>query len=134
MSTYLLDANVLIAFLHPEHLHHEPSRRWFLGLDPGDRVAIDPVVEGALVRFGLRIGARGAAVQAALREIRERPDWVGLPDDLPYTELDLSTVRGYRQVTDTYLAALATRHGAVLVTFDRALAARLPESTLLLKL
>ncbi len=86
------------------------------------------------MRFGLRIGARGAAVQAALREIRERPDWVGLPDDLPYTELDLSTVRGYRQVTDTYLAALATRHGAVLVTFDRALAARLPESTLLLKL
>ena len=63
VTTYLLDANVLIALTVAEHEHHERGRR--LG-SRDHRFALCPVVEGALVRFLVRIGesARGRAAAA----------------------------------------------------------------------
>ena len=43
-------------------------------------------------------------------------------DDLSFRDIDLITVRGHRQVTDTYLASLAVHHGVRLVTLDEGLA------------
>lgn len=97
------------------------------GLEDADLIASDPAVEGALTRYAVRIGHSAAQVQRTLRRVHEIARWRFWPDDLPYADSDLSTVRGHRQVTDSYLASLARHHGGRLVTFDRALAARFPD-------
>lgn len=131
MSTHLVDANVLIALLVPDHEHHTAAESWAGGLAEEDLIASDPVVEGAFTRYAVRIGHRAAQVQYALRRVHEMPRWRFWPDDLPYADCDLAavlaTVRGHRQVTDSYLASLARHHGGRLVTFDRALAGRFPD-------
>ena len=127
MSIHLVDANVLIALLVPDHQHHSAAESWMDGLEDADLIASDPVVEGALTRYAVRIGHSAAQVQRTLRRVHEIARWRFWPDDLPYADSDLSTVRGHRQVTDSYLASLARHHGGRLVTFDRALAARFPD-------
>ena len=133
MSIHLVDANVLIALLVPDHQHHGAAESWMDGLEDADLIASDPVVEGALTRYAVRIGHSAAQVQRTLRRVHEIARWRFWPDDLPYADSDLSTVRGHRQVTDSYLASLARHHGGRLVTFDRALAARFPDVVELLE-
>ena len=127
MSIHLVDANVLIALLVPDHQHHSAAESWMDGLEDADLIASDPAVEGALTRYAVRIGHSAAQVQRTLRRVHEIARWRFWPDVLPYADSDLSTVRGHRQVTDSYLASLARHHGGRLVTFDRALAARFPD-------
>ena len=127
MSIHLVDANVLIALLVPDHQHHSAAESWMDGLEDADLIASDPAVEGALTRYAVRIGHSAAQVQRTLRRVHEIARWRFWPDDLPYADSDLSTVRGHRQVTDSYLASLARHHGGRLVTFDQALAARFPD-------
>ena len=127
MSIHLVDANVLIALLVPDHQHHSAAESWMDGLEDADLIASDPAVEGALTRYAVRIGHSAAQVQRTLRRVHEIARWRFWPDGLPYADSDLSTVRGHRQVTDSYLASLARHHGGRLVTFDRALAARFPD-------
>ena len=127
MSIHLVDANVLIALLVPDHQHHSTAESWMDGLEDADLIASDPAVEGALTRYAVRIGHSAAQVQRTLRQVHEIARWRFWPDDLPYADSDLSTVRGHQQVTDSYLASLARHHGGRLVTFDRALAARFPD-------
>ena len=133
MSIHLVDANVLIALLVPDHQHHSAAESWMDGLEDADLIASDPAVEGALTRYAVRIGHSAAQVQRTLRQVHEIARWRFWPDDLPYADSDLSTVRGHQQVTDSYLASLARHHGGRLVTFDRALAARLPDVVELLE-
>ena len=133
MSIHIVDANVLIALLVPDHQHHSAAESWMDGLEDADLIASDPAVEGALTRYAVRIGHSAAQVQRTLLRVHEIARWRFWPDDLPYADSDLSTVRGHRQVTDSYLASLARHHGGRLVTFDRALAARLPDVVELLE-
>ncbi|PZR51736.1 VapC toxin family PIN domain ribonuclease [Xylanimonas oleitrophica] len=121
MGAHLLDANVLIALTLVEHEHHEAARRWVAGVDT---VAICPVVEGALVRALVRLGEPPAVVASILGQVRARPGCEFWPDDVSYADVDLSGLQGHRQVTDAYLVALASAHGGVLATFDKALAKR----------
>ena len=128
MTTFLLDSNVVIALTVAEHEHHERATNWLATVS---RFAVCPVVEGALLRFLLRIGestATAAAVLAGVRAVERCEFW---PDSVTYTDVDLSTIHGHRQVTDSYLAALARHRSGQLATFDRALAARHSESCLL---
>jgi len=53
VTTYLLDANVLIALTVEEHEHHERVKAWIREVA---RVALCPLVEGSLVRFLVRTG------------------------------------------------------------------------------
>ena len=62
MSAVLADANVLIALMIAEHVHHEPAQTWFAGRDADQPMAICPMTEGALVRAYLREGL-GRAVR-----------------------------------------------------------------------
>lgn len=128
-TTYLLDANVLIALTVVEHEHHERASTWAAGVD---RFAVCPVVEGALVRFLVRLGESVRAATAVLRAIRTRPGCEFWPDSLSYLDVRLDHVRGHRQVTDTYLAGLAAcRAEARLATLDDGLAQELPDHTFL---
>jgi uncharacterized protein len=130
VSVTLADANVLIALLGAEHVHHQRARSWFVGL--AGPMAVCPVTQGALVRAWVREHGDADAATAALASLAGHPKVVFWPDDLSYERADLSGVRGHRQVTDAYLAALAAAHAARLATFDKALAATHPAVTVLI--
>jgi uncharacterized protein len=130
VTAYLLDANVLIALTVAEHEHHARASDWMAGID---RFALCPVVEGALVRFLVRIGERASVATTLLRHVHALRGCEFWPDGLSYADVDLHHVRGHRQVTDAYLVSLAAaRPEAKLATLDEALARQLPETTLLL--
>jgi len=130
VTTFLLDANVLIALTVAEHEHHERATSWLAYID---RFAVCPVVEGALIRFLLRIGESMDTASAVVAGVRAAGLCEFWPDSISYADIDSSTIRGHRQVTDSYLAALA-RHGAGrLATLDRALAARHADVCVLLE-
>jgi hypothetical protein len=129
VTTYLLDSSVLIPLVTAEHVHHERATGWASGVS---EVAVCPVVEGAVVRFAVRLGARAKDVQHALQLMRLRTGFAFWPDSISYVDLDLGRVRGHRQVTDAYLAGLATSNGGVLATLDEDLDEHFPKSTLLL--
>ncbi len=129
MSADLLDANVLIALTIAEHEHHERASSWVAGVR---RFAVCPVVEGALVRFLVRMGESTATAVAVLQGVRAHARCQFWPDSLSYVDADLTAVGGHRDVTDSYLVSLARTHGARLATLDEKLSARHPGSCLLL--
>lgn len=129
MTTHLLDANVLIALTIREHEHHERASEWLAG---AAEFAVSPVVEGALVRFFLRTGESGATAHAVLSLVRTHPRCEFWPDDLSYLTVELSDLRGHRQVTDAYLAASARHHGGLLATLDAGLVVQHPDVARLL--
>ena len=129
MTAYLLDANVLIALTVVEHEHHDRTTRWAAQVD---RVALCPVIEGALVRFLVRIGESAGAATALLHEIKSNPRCDFWPDSLSYADADLAHVHGHKQETDAYLASLAGANGGLLATFDAALARALPDIVVML--
>jgi len=128
VTGYLLDANLLIALTIKEHVHFDRATSWFASVESA---ALCPVVEGALVRYLVRVGVSAVSVQSLLRALHEDPRIALWVDDIGYADVDLTHVIGHRQVTDAYLAALAAHHGGRLATLDRALSEALPTSTLL---
>jgi uncharacterized protein len=127
VTTHLLDANVLIALTVSEHEHHDRASDWLANVPA---FALCPVVEGALLRFVLRMGESTATGAALLGRIRAHPRCEFWPDDISYRDVDMADLHGHRQVTDAYLADLAAAHGGRLATFDRALTALRPAVTL----
>jgi uncharacterized protein len=125
-TTFLLDANALIALAISDHEHHDTAVRWVAQVD---EIAICPIVEGALVRFLVRAGESYTTALAVLSGFYASPRCVFWPDSISYTTADLRHVVGHRHVTDGYLAALAVSRGCLLATFDQALAEVLPNET-----
>ena len=131
MTTHLLDANVLIALTVEEHEHHLSVVAW---LTTVETVAVCPIVEGALMRFLVRIGESVSGATGALRLLHANPRCEFWPDSVSYADADTSEVRGHRQVTDAYLVALvAARGNARLATLDQALSKASPALTTLIK-
>lgn len=129
MSCFLLDANALIALTVADHEHHQRAGAWFATVDRG---SLCPVVEGALVRYLVRVGVPATSVRSLLAALHADPRIEFWPDDLSYADLELDHVIGHRQVTDAYLAGLALHHGGRLATLDDALAQTLPQSVVLI--
>lgn len=118
--TVLLDANVLIALVVADHVHHDPAEAWLAELP--DRIATCPITQGGLVRLLIREGRSpdtALTVLSALAADGRHEFW---PDDVPYGRVPLKGVVGHRQVTDAYLAELAREHEGRLATFDQGLA------------
>jgi len=126
--TFLLDANVLIALTTAEHLHHERTERW---AERVDRFAVCATVEGAWMRFAVRLGARPEDGKKLLVALRSRPGFEFWHESISYVDVDTRHIQGHRQVTDAYLAGLARSRGAVLATLDQGLAEDCPDSTFL---
>lgn len=123
-AIHLLDGNVLVALVVPEHVHHDAARSWFRG---SGRFATCPTVQGTLLRLLLRQGSGITTARAALGAVVGHPRHEQWLDDLTYAEVDLSKVFGHRQVTDAYLAQLARERGGRVVTLDRGFAAASPD-------
>jgi toxin-antitoxin system PIN domain toxin len=118
--TTLLDANVLIALVVADHVHHDAAEGWFTGID--ENFATCPITEGRLLRLLIREGQtaeNARAVLTAVKDIERHEFW---PDSISYNDVPLNGVLGHRQVTDSYLAQLARARRGRLATFDQGLA------------
>jgi uncharacterized protein len=118
--TTLLDANVLIALVVAEHVHHDAAAEWLSTFD--GRFATCPITQGSLVRFLLRTGQPAAAAQDVIRGVDSADRHEFWSDSVSFAEVELGGVIGHRQVTDAYLAALARSRNGQLGTLDSGLA------------
>jgi len=126
---YLLDANALIALTLTDHEHHQRATRWAAGVE---RIAVCPIVEGALVRFLVRLGQSQETAKSLLGALHASPRCEFWPDAISYMDAQLGHVAGHRQVTDAYLAALAARNHGLLATFDEGLERSVPRHVVLI--
>jgi toxin-antitoxin system PIN domain toxin len=123
----LLDANLLVALIVADHVHHALAEEWFARDDAP--FATCPTTQAALVRFLVREGATAAEAVNVLNTVAANDRHQFWADDLDLRHLTYSGVVGHRQITDSYLAALARAHEARLVTLDRGVAALHPDVT-----
>lgn len=125
--TYLLDINILLALLDPMHVFHETAHRWFHAKGRL-RWATCPLTENGVVRIASQPNygnSPGAApvVATALSRLCSKPGHLFWQEDFSLLD-DTIFVREKlvgKHVTDSYLLALAVRHGGKLATFDRRL-------------
>ena len=123
----LLDVNVLVALLVPEHEHHAAAMDWFTTEAGPHGWATCAVTELGVIRVCAQLPGgvwpaettadRLLLLTAAGREYSFWPDAVS-PAAMP----EVRTATAARQITDRYLLGLARRHGGRLITFDHALA------------
>jgi uncharacterized protein len=118
--TVLLDANVLIALLVDDHVHHAAAEDWFAGF--GGNFATCPVTQASLMRLLIREGQPAAEARALLSQTAADYRHEFWPGDVPYTDVPVQGIVGHRQVTDAYLAQLARSRDSRLATFDQAMA------------
>jgi len=124
----LLDVNVLVALLVPEHEHHQVAVDWFAREAVVDGWATCAVTELGVIRVCAQIaGGRRAPEATADRVLlltvsnRAHAWWPDIASPALLAEVRTATTA--KQVTDGYLLGLARRHAGRIVTFDRALAA-----------
>ena len=117
----LLDANMLIALVVNDHVHHQAAERWFVERSSG--FATCPLTQGSLLRLLVREGLTVETALGALQALANDARHEFWPDDLSYSDVPMRGVIGHRQLTDAYLAQLARRHQGRFATFDQGLAA-----------
>jgi len=121
----LLDVNVLVALLDPDHSLHRTATEWF-----SDHVeqgwASCPVTRNGCTRVMCGAGYHGAlpahAVIERLATATQTQFHEFWPDDVTLLDpkvADSSRIHGPKQVTDLYLLALAVKRRGRFVTFDR---------------
>ena len=127
----LLDVNVLIALVDPQHVQHEPSHRWFQA-HGGHGWATCPLTQNALLRI---LGnprypnspGGPLVVMPLLQELLAHPAHVFWPDALSWEAagvFETEALLHHGQITDAYLLALTVHHRGVLVSLDRRLSSR----------
>ena len=123
--TILLDANVLIALLVDDHVHHGAAENWFVGTS--GNFATCPITQGSLMRLLIREGQPASAAREILVGTTADPRHEFWADDVPHADVPTQGIVSHRQVTDAYLAQLARAHTSRLATFDQALAKLHPD-------
>ncbi len=124
----LLDVNVLIALLDQAHPHHDTASAW-LKANIGHGWASCPITQNGCIRIMSQASYPGARPVARiierLRGGLNHAAHVFWPDDVSIVDpriVDDTRVHSARQITDTYLLALARKHDGRLVTFDSGIA------------
>ena len=122
----LLDINVIIALLDPDHAFHERAHGWW-GIHGRDGWASCPLTENGAVRilsspgYSRNDGFTPSELISTLREFVEQTDHEFWEDSLSLRDektFAVERIHGSRQLTDLYLLALAVDRNARLVTFD----------------
>ena len=123
----LLDVNVIIALLDPDHAFHERAHAWWAA-NRARGWASCPLTENGVIRImshpsysqamrftpGDLIGRLRQFVAGSDHEFW--PDSISLRDE---NSFDMERIHSSRQLTDVYLLALAVAHKGRLVTFDQ---------------
>jgi toxin-antitoxin system PIN domain toxin len=126
MSGFLLDVNVLVALLWPDHTFHELVQAWF-GKNASRGWTTCPITQAGFVRivsnpaFSVRAVSPSDALRALDLTLRHPahqfwPDDVLLSDAVKGFE---SRLVGHQQITDAYLLGLAIHKKGRLATLDR---------------
>ena len=121
----LLDVNVLIALLQPDHAHHAVAHDWWR-INRSAGWASCPLTQNGFIRIvsqpkyprPLPI-ARALDLLAEEIEGTDHSFWA---DDLSLLDMQRfvrEQILGPKQLTDVYLLALAVKNDGRLVTFDR---------------
>ena len=122
----LLDVNVVIALLDPDHAFHDRAHDWWAA-NAKRGWASCPLTENGVVRIMSNPGySKGAQFTpgdliSRLRTFADQTDHQFWPDDLSIRDnaiFSAERLHGSRQLTDLYLLALAAKHGGTLATFD----------------
>ena len=128
MTSFLLDVNVLVALIDPNHMHNERAVRWFYH-DPALSWSTCPITENGVARIvgGVAYSYRLSVWEIAqsLRTLRILGNHSFVPDDLSICDdivFDHNASITPKQLTDVYLLALAASHGMTFVTLDRRIA------------
>lgn len=111
---HLLDVNVLLAAVWSNHSRHQETFAWL----EGKSIVLCPLSELGFLRISSNRKAIGAPMEAArdlLVKFATERKAERIPDDLPALE---SKPKVSEQVTDHYLADLASKHGFKLATLD----------------
>lgn len=129
----LLDVNVLVALVWPNHIQHDAATDWFGALS-GQGWATCPVTQSGFVRVSSNrkviptACSPGEACEVLSQMVR-LPGHVFWEDDISIAGSNWVARRkllGHRQITDAHLLALALRHGGRLASFDRGIVELLP--------
>ncbi|HLI39163.1 MAG TPA: TA system VapC family ribonuclease toxin [Streptosporangiaceae bacterium] len=120
MPAVLLDANVLIALVVDDHVHHGHAETWFAASGTG--FATCPITQGSLMRLLIREGQSAESARTVVQGVTASPRHEFWPDNASYHDIPVTGIIGHRQLTDAYLAHLARSRSARLATFDQALA------------
>jgi hypothetical protein len=126
VTRFLLDVNVLIALIDPAHVQHDRAHDWFAATGK-HAWATCPLTENGILRivgsprYPSSPGTPGAMAElfGVLRGVGSHEFW---PDDVTLFDrhlVDTARLLDSGQITDTYLLALACKHGGMFATFDR---------------
>jgi len=128
VTVALLDVNVLLALIDPDHVHHTAAHAWFTDHDGG--WATCAITQNGFVRVSSQSSYPNALpVAAAMTALRQSTsmsnhEWWSCDISLVDGGVEEAALLGPRQVTDAYLLALAVHHGGVLVTLDQRISPR----------
>jgi uncharacterized protein len=123
----LFDVNFLIALFTPSHIHARRAHAWWLENETHGWASC-PLTQNGFVRITSQptfqhssttlnaLGKLRTAIAGTSHEFWK--DDVSITDESVF---DTRFILGHRQVTDTYLLALAVRNNGHLVTFDRSI-------------
>ena len=126
----LLDVNVVIALLDPDHAFHERAHAWWAAQAKSGWASC-PIVENGVVRIMSHPGYSKVArftpgdLISRLRTFAAQTNHEFWPDDVSLRDGKLfpaERIHSSRQLTDLYLLALAAKHAGRLATFDQAIA------------
>jgi hypothetical protein len=122
----LLDVNVLIALLDPDHSFHRRAHEWWAA-NKKSGWASCPLTENGCVRiisnpgYSQRVQFTAGDVISNLRTFTQNTDHEFWSDDLSLLDVSVfaaERIHRSRQITDFYLLSLAAHRNAQLATFD----------------
>ena len=127
MDKFLLDVNILIALIDAAHVFHESAHQW-LSSHPSDSWVTCPITENGFARvlsnpaypnIDLSPSEAISLLQRAKDNSANHCFW---PDDISITDSTIfsrPSIQGHKQITDSYLIALAERNDGYLLTADK---------------
>jgi toxin-antitoxin system PIN domain toxin len=125
-KTWLLDVNVLLAWLWPAHEAHKTAQSWILH-HLQEPWASCPITEMGFLRivtnrsFSPDAPNWAEAVKILQKHTQGNPVHSFWKDSLTLAEIDLrlgGRINGPNQITDAYLLTMAVQHKGCFVTFD----------------
>jgi toxin-antitoxin system PIN domain toxin len=123
----LLDVNVVIALLDPDHAFHERAHDWW-ARNAKSGWASSPIVENGVIRimsnpnYSAKTRFVPGDLISRLQTFARQTNHEFWPDDVSLRDENIFAVErihSSRQLTDLYLLALAGKHDGRLATFDK---------------
>jgi len=123
----LLDVNIIIALLDPDHAFHERAHKWW-GANSSRGWASCPLVENGVVRimsnpnYSRKARFTPPDLIGRLEKLTAQSNHEFWPDEISLRDEKLfasDRIHSSKQIGDLYLLALATKRRGRLVTFDQ---------------